>query len=210
MRGLIYKDFAIFCKCMNKKMIAIEVGFTVLLILGAGRYGGLLASVLFAIFVGIQNVMSITSDDKVRWKKYQMAMPLGEFSVVASKYISVLCTLGISVLGSTVLNLLSGVVYQNFDIFVWGLAILISIFVPLIWTGISLPFAYWFGVQSAQVMGIIVVIPVFCLVKYFEDGAGFSVMTSTLSSYVGIAGVVTVLIFGVSMAMSVMGYARRK
>lgn len=210
MRGLIYKDFSVFCKCMDKKMIAVAVGFTVLLMFSTGKYGGLIASILFAMLTGIQNVMSIAGDDKVHWKKYQMTMPLSGFSVVASKYISVICTLGISLLGSMILNLLSGVVSRSFDASVWGLSIFTAVFVPLMWTGISLPFAYWFGAQSAQVMGIVIVIPIFCLVRYFENGSGFSVMTSTLSSYFGLAGVITVLVFGISMAVSVMGYARRK
>ena len=210
MKGLIYKDFSVFCKCVDKKTIAIAVGFSALLIFSGGRYGGLIASVLFAICIGIQNVMSLISDEKAHWKKYQMAMPLSGISVVASKYISVICTLGISFLGSVVLYILCGVISQSFDFSVWRLAIFISVFLPLIWTGICLPLTYWFGVQSAQTMGIVIVIPIFCVVKYFEDNLGFSVMTRTLSSYFGIAGLLTVFIFGVSMAVSVMGYERRK
>ena len=38
MRGLIYKDFSIFYKCIDKKVIAIAVGFTALLIFSAGNY----------------------------------------------------------------------------------------------------------------------------------------------------------------------------
>lgn len=210
MRGLIYKEFSIFYKCIDKKLIAIALGFTALLIYSAGNYGGLMASIMFAMTIAMQNVMSFASDDKARWKKYQMTMPLSDFSVVASKYVSVVCTLGISLSGSVVFNLLSGIFYHAFDTAVWGLAVFAAIFIPLMWTGICLPLTYWFGVQSAQVMGLFIVIPMFYLVKYFEDGVGFSAMADSLSSYLFITAVITVVIFLVSMVVSVAGYAKRK
>lgn len=210
MRGLIYKEFSIFYKCIDKKLIAIALGFTALLIYSAGSYGGLMASIMFAMTIGMQNVISFTSDDKAHWKKYQMAMPLSDFSVVASKYISVVYTLGISLLGSIMFNFLSSVIFKTFDTAVWELAIFTAVFIPLMWTGVCLPLTYWFGVQSAQAMGLFIVIPVFYLVKYFEDGSGFAVMADSLSSYLSTAGIVVIVVFGISLVISVMGYARRK
>lgn len=210
MRGLIYKDFCVFYKCIDKKLIVIAVGFTALLIFSAGPYGGLLASVMFAMTIGMQNVMSLAGDDKADWKKYQMALPVSELSVVASKYISVLLTLGISLLGSVVFNLIAGVAFRSFDPAVWGVSLFGAVFLPLLWTGICLPLTYWFGVQSAQAMGLVVVIPMFYLVKYFEDGAGLSVMADSLMSFLAAAGVATVLIFALSLGVSVAGYGRKR
>ena len=59
-------------------------------------------------------------------------------------------------------------------------------------------------------MGIFVVIPVFYLVKYFEDGTGFLAMAESLSTYFAAVGAITVVVFGISMAVSTAGYARRK
>ena len=174
------------------------------------NYGGLLASIMLAMTIGLQNVMSLASDEKARWKQYQMAMPVSSFLVVASKYISVICTLGISLLGSIILNLLSSIIYQHFDIAVWGLAIFAAVFLPIFWTGVCLPLTYWFGVQSAQAMGLVIVIPMFYLVKYFEDGSGFSAMANSLSSYFLVTGIATVTIFVISLVISTMGYAKRK
>ena len=201
MRGLIYKEFTVFCKCIDKKLILIAAAFSLLLLCKAGYYGGLMASVLLAMTVGMQNVMSFVSDDKARWQKYQMALPMSDMSVVASKYISVLCTLGISLLGAGALNLASSVLYRNFDPVVWGLGVFAAVFLPL---------TYWFGVQSAQVMGMLIVIPVFYFIKYFEDGSGFSAMAASLSSYLFLAGAVTVAAFGASLLISAAGYARRR
>ena len=210
MRGLIYKDFSIFYKGIDKKLIVIVLVFIAVILCKADNYGGLIASILLAMTIGMQNVMSLASDEKARWKQYQMAMPVSSFLVVASKYISVICTLGISLLGSIILNLLSSIIYQRFDIAVWGLAIFAAIFIPIMWTGVCLPLTYWFGVQSAQAMGLVIVIPMFYLVKYFEDGSGFSAMTNSLSSYLLVTGIATVIIFVISMVISTMGYAKRK
>lgn len=215
MRGLIYKDFSIFYKCIDKKVIAIAVGFTALLIFSAGNYGGLMASIMFAMTVGMQNVISLAGDERAGWKKYQRVLPMSGFSVVASKYISVLLTLGISLLGSIIFDLLSGVISGSFDPAVWGLGMFVAVFLPLLWTGICLPLTYWFGVQSAQAMGLVIVIPIFYMVKYFEDGAGFSVMadsvmSDSLMSYLLAAGIAVAVIFGLSVGVSVLGYERRR
>ena len=61
MKGLIYKDIAIFFKCIDRKMILIAVGAIILLMCNTGVYAGLVASVLLAMTIGMQNVMSFAS-----------------------------------------------------------------------------------------------------------------------------------------------------
>lgn len=210
MWGLIYKDFSVFYKGIDKKLIIIVIVFISVLLAKAGIYSGLLTSIMLAMTIGMQNVMSLASDEKARWKQYQMAMPVSSFLVVASKYISVICTLGISLLGSIILNLLSSVIYQRFDFEVWGLALYAATFLPIIWTGVCLPLTYWFGVQPAQTMGLVIVIPMFYLVKFFEDGLGLAAMPSSLSAYLAVTGVAVVILWGFSMMISVLGYKQRR
>lgn len=139
MRGLIYKDFSIFCKCVDKRIIFCAIVFTAIILYSGDSYGGLIGSILFSMVIGTQNVLSLSGDDKARWKNYQMAMPISDFSVVASKYISVLCTLGISILASVLINLLSSIVSGSFYLDVWGLAIFIAVVIPLLWTEYACP-----------------------------------------------------------------------
>ncbi len=133
-----------------------------------------------------------------------------DFPVVASKYVSVICTLAVSLVGSILFNLLSSVAFRSFDIVVWGVSMAVSVIVLLLWTGICLPLTYWFGFRSAQTMSMIAVIPIFYFVKYFEDGAGFSAMTTSILSYAVVAEVVVVVLFMISMIISVAGYSRKK
>ncbi len=214
MRGLIYKDFSIFCKCIDRKLILTALGFSALLLLASGAYGGMIASILLAMTVGIQHTAGFYSDDIARWNKYQMTLPLSDFSIVAGKYLSVVCTLAISVGGSIVLNLISAVIAAvtavPYDISVWGFSLFAAVFVPLLWTAVCLPPAYWFGPQSAQSIGLLAGVPAFFLVRHFEDGAGFSAMTDSLSPCFFGAGCVTIFLFILSLLVSAAGYRRRK
>ncbi|MDE5697558.1 MAG: ABC-2 transporter permease [Lachnospiraceae bacterium] len=210
MRGLIYKDIKIFFKSIDKKLVLIAVGAIILLMVNTGVYAGLFASVMLAMTIGMQNIMSFASDEKASWNKYQLAMPVNAVSVVASKYISVICTLAVSLVGSVLFNLLSSVAFRSFNVTVWVVSTAASVIVPLLWTGICLPLTYWFGFHSAQTMGLLVVIPMFYFIKYFEDGAGFSAMTNSILSYVVVAGIAVVVLFIISMIISMAGYNRKK
>ncbi|MCM1048625.1 MAG: ABC-2 transporter permease [Clostridiales bacterium] len=210
MKGLIYKDITIFFKSIDKKLIFIATGTIILLMFNTGVYAGMFASIMLAITIGMQNIMSFVSDEKICWKKYQLAMPVNAVLVVASKYASVILTLAISLAGSVLFNLLSSLAFHNFDIVVWGVSITVAVIVPLLWTGVCLPLTYWFGFRSAQTMGLIAVIPMFYFIKYFEDGAGFSAMTHSVFSYAAAAGIVTIVLFLFSMPISVAGYNRKR
>lgn len=210
MKGLLYKDMTIFFKSIDKKLVLIAAGAIVLLLFNTGVYAGLFATVMLAMTIGMQNVMSFASDEKAGWKKYQLAMPVTACSVVTSKYVSVVCTLAFSLVGSILFNLLSSVAFRSFDMVVWGVSMAASVIIPLLWTGICLPLTYWFGFRSAQAMGIIAVIPMFYFIKYFEDGAGFSAMTNSILSYVMMAGAIAVVLFMISMIISMLGYRRKR
>ncbi|MDO4284280.1 MAG: ABC-2 transporter permease [Eubacteriales bacterium] len=209
MRGLIYKDISIFFKSIDKKLILTAAAAIVLLIFNAGIYAGLFASVMFAMTVGMQNIMSFASDEKVSWKKYQLTMPVRSFAVVASKYVSVLYTIAVSVLGSIAFNSLSSLIFHNFDLLIWLFSITAAVIIPLLWTGICLPLTYWFGFRSAQTMGLLAVIPIFYFVKYFEDGPGISAMLNSAYSYMIVAAIAAVIIFGISLVVSTIGYSKK-
>ena len=159
MKGLIYKDFAIFFKSIDKKLVLIAAGAIILLMFNTGFYAGLFAYVMLSMTIGMQNVMSVA--------------------------------------------------FRSFNIVAWGVFTATSVIVPLLWTGICLPLTYWFGFHSAQTMGLIVVIPMFYFIKYFEDGAGFSTMTNSIFSYVVIAGIAVVILFMISMIISMIGYSKK-
>ena len=210
MKGLIYKNLTVFFKDMDKKLVLIAGGTILLLLIKTGVYAGLLASIMLAMTTGMQNINGFASDEKADWKKYQMAMPISAFSVVAGKYLAVICTVAASLGGSILLNLIASMAFGIWDPVVWEVSLVVSVLIPLLWTGICLPFTYWFGYQTAQTMGLFVVFPLVYLIKYFEDGPGFFVMSDSVLSYAAAAGAVTAVLFLISMVISAAGCGRRK
>ena len=210
MRGLVWKDVYLFFRSADRRTLLVIAVAIAIVLYNVGPESGLVTSMMMGLTIGIQNIMSFASDEKVRWNQYQMAMPVSSFSVVASKYISVACSLGFSFLCSMALNLVTSIVYRSFDASIWTASAILSVALPLLWTGISLPLAYWFGFQSSRIMSLFLVVPMFYLIKNFEDGPGFSVMADFFQSYVFVACVMTALLFGLSMMVSVAGYRRRK
>lgn len=209
MRGLIYKDVQLFFRSIDKKLILIAAVAIALLLTKAGVYGGLMGSIMLAMTVSMQNIMTFATDEKVDWKKYQKALPISNISVIASKYLSVLITLVVSVFGSVVFSLASCLIHAEFDVMLLGLSVMSAIIVPLIWTGICLPLTFWFGFRSAQTMGLIVIIPIFYMIKFFEDGPGLSVLPASISTYLLWICIAAVVIFLLSIAISLWGYSKK-
>ena len=114
------------------------------------------------------------------------------------------------IIGSIVLNLISSVVYHQWDFTLYGLSMAVAALLPLAWTAICLPLTYWFGFQSAQALGIIFIFPMFFFIKNFEDGAGFSALPQTVGPYLLLAGIICVTLFVLSYFISVAGYSRKE
>lgn len=209
MRGLIYKDVQLFFKGMEKKIILMAAAAIILLLIKVDIYAGLLSTILLSFAVSMQNIMSFVSDEKTDWKKYQLALPVKESHVVASKYISVICTMSVSVSIGIICNLISGIMYGKFDSILFGFSLLSAVIIPLVWTGVCLPLTYWFGFRSAQTLGLLGVIPVVYIISRFEDGAILLPTTASISSYLLITCIGAAILFIVSFFISVLGYSRK-
>lgn len=210
MRGLIYKDVRLFYKSIEKRMLLLVAAIIVFLLIKAGPYAGLMGSIMLAMTAGIQNIMSFASDEKANWKKYQMAMPISNYAVVISKYLSVICILFPCIAGSIILNLISSVVNGHWDLTLYGLSIMASILVPLVWTAICLPLTYWFGFRAAQTMGLICIFPMIYVIKFFEDGPGLATLPGTMTAFILIPLVGCIVLLVLSFFLSVAGYSKKK
>ena len=200
MRGLIYKDVQLFIRSIDKRLMLIAAAIIAFILIKLGALGGLYATVMFAYTIGLLNMMCFDLDEKAGWKKYQLALPVSSFQIVAAKYASVLCTLVLSLIGSFVFNGIASAITSNFNIVIWGLSMAGAIAIPLIWTDIFLPLTYCFGFRTAQSVGI--------LINYFEDGPGLSSLPASIYSVLIIGCAVTIALFVLSFFVSVYGYAK--
>lgn len=210
MKGLIYKDFYLFFKSVDKKVIAIAGVCIAILLWKTGVYAGITASVMVSMTIGMQNIMSFANDEAANWKKYQLALPVSGRLAVASKYITVLLTAGVSILISVILNIGTGVINRRFDAQFFLLSAAASLIIPLLWTGICLPLTYWFGFRSAQMLGFLGIFPIIFLIRYFEDDPGLTSMTYSIYSYFFLAFLASIIVFSGSYGISVLGYQHQK
>ncbi len=89
MRGLIYKDVQLFIRSIDKRLMLIAAAIIAFILIKLGALGGLYATVMFAYTIGLLNMMCFDLDEKAGWKKYQLALPVSSFQIVAAKYASV-------------------------------------------------------------------------------------------------------------------------
>lgn len=209
MQGLIYKDTCLFFKSIEKRQSMILGALIVLLLFKAGIYAGLMISITLGMMIGIQNILSFGNDEKAEWRKYQRAMPISDYKVVASRYISIVYILLPGILASVFFNLLSNVVYGYWEIRLFCLSIAATITIPLVWSAFLLPLTYLFGFHTAQAVGCIFIVPMIYIIKFFEDGPGLAALSGTMAAYILIPFLFGTALFVISYFLSVAGYSRK-
>lgn len=214
MRGIIYKDICLFCKGIDKWILAVLGGLLALFAVKGGVYGGMLFSFALDMMVGLLHLTALEKEEKTAWGSYQRTMPVGVGKVMAGKYAAVLLTVPVSVAGAVVCNLAAFAVYRTFLPEALGLSILMAIVVPLAWTAFSLPFYYWMGNQVAQYTSMPLAFLLFYAIKNFEDGwwtvADLTFLSGNLSSVLLTGLLALAGMFLLSLALSAAGYCRRK
>lgn len=215
MRGIIYKDVCLFFRGVEKRMLLLVGAVLVLLAVKGGVYAGLLASIMLDMTVGIQHVQVYEREEKVEWEKYQRTLPVGGGTVVAGKYAAVLATVLVSLAGAVVFNLAAFALYGGFLPLVLVLSAVLAVVIPVTWAAVSLPFCYWLGFRTAQYASIVLIFPIFFLVKEFEDGAWTApVLLSCVSGNAYVSMLLALAAAGaaflVSLAVSAAGYCCRR
>nr|WP_290755250.1 ABC-2 transporter permease [Anaerostipes sp.] len=99
---------------------------------------------------------------------------------------------------------------QRFNGTLLFISIAAAIIIPLLWTALCLPITYWFGFRFAQMMGFLEIVPIVYLIKYFEDSSDLVSLTETISVYILVSFMISIILFIFSYAVSVSGYLRKK
>lgn len=210
MKGLIYKDIQLIFKSVKFTHLVLVAVCLTLLFTRAGVYSGIIATVMFSIAISIQSVMSLSYDELARWRKYELVLPVKRSNIVASKYGAVFICLFFSLISAIMFNTISGLLYGGIQPLFLFASIGAAIIIPLFWSGIILPLAYWLGYQSASWLSIITTIPIFYLVKYFEDGPGTMPAGESLTYLLGAGIAGAVVLFVISYMVSVAIYLKKE
>lgn len=198
MKGLIYKDLIILIRGMKPvQYLGIISAVGIALVLG-DDFRGLIATLILTLFGSIFSSMAISFDEKVRWRKFEITLPTGRSKSITSKYIVVLIFMIFNTLAAILFFFVGSIFIGSFNWTLLWLQIGMAIVIPLLWSALSIPLTYGIGYQGASYMGVIFILPIFILTKYFEDGSGVLPSSDALKlwGFIGLACII--VIFGIS------------
>lgn len=214
MRGVVYKDFCLCFKAVDKwgllAMGAVMALFTAV----GGVYAGMLISLGLGIYGGMLNLLAVEKETKVNWENYQRTLPLSGGKAVGGKYAAVLLTALLGAAGAVVSNLVFFAVYGRFAPVELELSVLMAAVTPVVWTAASLPVYYWFGGQASQCANMLPFLPLLAFLSHIGDGgAGWApALVSMCGGAVWCVPVcvLAAAVFAASWAVSTAGYVRRR
>lgn len=198
MKGLILKDFLNFKNQQGKTfLILIAVYFLMALQMHSSSF----FAALWVMLGATLPISSIAYDEKAKWEKYALTMPISRKELVTSKYaLSFLFIIAGNLISMPVIYIIDGCFgMENLLIF------LILVAIGVIFNSIMLPFVFKFGSENSRIIMILVVAIPF-LIGYILQKMNVNVVSflDAHEKIIGITGGVgAVLICLISYFLSV-------
>lgn len=155
------------------------------------------------------------SEDLGVWHKYAYTMPIKRKTMVASKYVSVLLFLAISIAVSMILYGVSVAVFDNYSRFMVMFIITCSVVVSLLLPTFALPIIFRFSADAYKVINVIlffgggIIGLLICITMDISDTL-FTLTKSNKALFIaGVAMVIALILFGISYLISVKCYKKR-
>ena len=197
MGAMIQRELGRFARSLDRRLLLLGAVGIALLLWVTGAYGGFFGSVLLAMVIGIQNLLCLRDAEKANCPR-----------AVVCQYFSVAGTAALSAGCSVLCSVLSAVCTGVLQLWLFQLSLWSAVLIPLLWAGICLPVFYWFGFCRAKAAGMVLVIPVFYLVKLFEDGPGFSALPPDLPLQLPLISAAAAVLFVGSLLLRLLGVRR--
>jgi hypothetical protein len=147
MKGLILKDIINLKQQAKVYLLIIAIWLAIGISSKDGGFFGMLICVLTTFLP----ITALSYDEKAKWDKYSLTMPVSKQEVVLSKYILALVASVIGFIISLLFNIvISKVFIESFSASAvyWGISILIF--------SIILPLMYKFGVEKGRMLILVV------------------------------------------------------
>lgn len=201
MKGLLIKDL-LNLKQIAKIYAAIIVVWAVLAYTAdnSAFFGGVM--MMLTVMVPL---VSLSYDEKARWDRFALTMPLTRSSLVFVKYILMLiCAAAGSALSLLIAVLISGDLQQSL------INCLAFLSLGIIFASVILPFIFRFGVEKARlIMMIIVIIPT--VLGLIVSKLGFPEIDDSLAeNALSFAPLAAAVIWFVSLLISEAVYKRKE
>lgn len=210
MKGLLFKDITILVKGMKPIYYLIFLIALVVVFAMGGEWGSFYATALLSMFGCMFFTTTVLYDEKARWNKYEVTLPTGRKKSIASKYLIALFSAILCAFIAALLFLINLVIVGNLSWIAFLLQIGIAVLFPLLWSSILLPLFYWIGYQASAFASVIVVLLAFYSMKYFKGPSEAYPTSDTLTQFVWIGVVCTIVLMSISYLICTAIYTRKE
>lgn len=202
MKGLIIKDFLNLKR--QGKILGIMIIFYVFLAISSGN-NSMLGGVI-AVLCAILPVTAFSYDERAKWDKYALTMPVSRRDLVISKYLLGLILLVAAFIINLVFNLFTSE-DQLKEILLMSLLLTGG---ALVFLSLILPVLFKFGVEKGRtLMLLLLFVPTGLIVLFAKLGIGMP-SAAVLNTLQTLAPIIVLAILIISVALSLKIYAKRE
>lgn len=210
MKGLVRYDLTQLTG--NSKRSFYLLYFAGLIVVSLAVGGGKIFSYMAVMIGCMMGVSFFSYETWYHWDRYCAALPLSNRQIVVSRYISLLITTGCGVLLGFVIGLLSfaaGRIELSWT--QWLASLAQTILVALLYIEIEVPVMYRFGVERGRLVNILLFVVLYsCALALAELSQVPPEFVTIVRIAFGIAWLVILLLFPVSIAVSVRIRAKKE
>lgn len=210
MRGLLLKDYYMIRK-YGLFLFALGMFYTV-----AGSINLSHASMFFSIFLflymGILTNSAMNLEEKSHWEGYAVMLPYSRAELVAEKYLFSLINIGFSAIVYGGLNLvLAGMGLNRLLMKDILIVTVLGSSIGLLLPSLSLPWMFWLGGSKGRICMIVSVGVITAIIGAVSAGSGdVYAQLSAENQFAIVCGIITLVVWGLSMLISMGVYARRE
>ena len=156
MNGLIKKDLLTIWKKNSSFSLLLMIGGIVLLVYRQSGVGIMMVSIfILPLFGSFEHFELSVADDKWKWDKYAIALPLTKSDIVRSRFYICGAVVLIMFILSLVLNIGAALVLNQFSLYVHIVFSVLGFLVGVLFMCIAIPCGYKFRLQGASVTAVL-------------------------------------------------------
>ncbi|HPJ90300.1 MAG TPA: ABC-2 transporter permease [Thermotogota bacterium] len=209
MNGLIYKDLKGALNAMKPIYILLSIAFYVFIIVRGGANSEIITSFSASWLVGMLSFLIVYGDEKSKWNKFEMILPLSKEKIVGSKYLLQLSVVPLSVLFTFLICTLSSILFVPVNHFVYTALLTLSFMIPLISGSVMFPLSIKLGTKVTRIVLMFFIYPILKLATAFQDGTFSPEIIQQNQHYLILGILLSVALYGLSYFISVKLYKRK-
>ncbi len=206
MKGLIIKDL------LNLRRQGGIILLLIILYMAMGFLGGNIAMVagMMMILAGMLPLTALSYDERAKWDKYALTMPVTRREMVTSKYV-----LGMILVGCAfVISLLAALAVRSLSLQEGLITLAFLFIISTVFISILLPAGFKLGVEKSRyLMMIVLMVPVLVIITFANInpvGFGIRITEQSLTTGAGIGVPLAIIFYAISYLVSVRVYENKE